>query len=158
MRLADGRPLLPARAGFFSLMAISLPLTGAKRRFVVEYPMNASPKILFPYLASAQGLAQWFCDDVRYEPDHRLNFLWDQQPHYAEQTGQRLNRSVRFVFLDERKQPVADADYLDFSLEASEITDEVFLRITDYSEVPDDDERQEQWDGLVSKLRDQVGG
>lgn len=139
-------------------MSISLPATGAKRRFVVEYPMNASPKILYPYLASAQGLSQWFCDDVRYEPDRRLNFIWDKQNHYAEQASQRLNRSVRFVFLDERKQPVLDASFLDFSLESSEITDEVFLRITDYSDSMDEDELQEMWDGLVGKLRDQVGG
>ena len=145
-------------AGFSSHMSMSVPVTGAKRRFVVEYAMTASPKILYPYLASAQGLSQWFCDDVRYEPDRRLNFIWDKQNHYAEQSGHRLNRSVRFVFLDERKQPVADASFLDFSLESSEITDEVFLRITDYSDSGDEDELQEMWDSLVSKLRDQVGG
>ena len=40
------------------------PDTQVKTPFVVDYPINASPKILFPYLATAGGLAQWFCDDV----------------------------------------------------------------------------------------------
>ncbi|RYE90972.1 MAG: ATPase [Cytophagaceae bacterium] len=123
----------------------------------MEYPINASPKLLFPYLASASGLAQWFCDDVRLDPDHRLNMVWDKQNHYAEIAVQRPGRSIRYVFLDERKQPLLDANYLDFSLEYSKITDSVFLRVTDYSD-HDNDEHLELWDGLVGKLREQVGG
>ncbi|RZK24292.1 MAG: ATPase [Hymenobacter sp.] len=124
----------------------------------MEYPINASPKLLFPYLASASGLAQWFCDDVRLDPDHRLNMVWDKQNHYAEIALQRPGRSIRYVFLDEKKQPLLDANFLDFSLEYSKITDGVFLRVTDYSDHSDSQEQQELWDGLVGKLRDQVGG
>ena len=136
---------------------MAVPTASAKRRFEMEYPINASPKLLFPYLASASGLAQWFCDDVRLDPDHRLNMVWDKQNHYAEIAVQRPGRSIRYIFLDERKQPLLDANYLDFSLEYSKITDGVFLRVTDYSD-HDNDEHLELWDGLVGKLREQVGG
>jgi uncharacterized protein YndB with AHSA1/START domain len=129
-----------------------------KARFVVEFPINASPKILFPYLATASGLSQWFCDDVRYVEGQRLNFIWDQENHYAEISGQRLNRAVRFVFLDDHRQTVADANYLEFTLDSSQVTDEVYLRVVDYSSAHDADEQQEMWEGLVSKLREQVGG
>lgn len=135
-----------------------MPDTGAKRRFEMEYAINASPKILFPYIASASGLSQWFCDDVRLDPDHRLNMVWDKQSHFAEIATQRPGRSIRYVFLDEHKRPLTDANYLDFTLESSQITDEVFLRVTDYSEYLDEQEQQEQWEGLVSRLREQVGG
>lgn len=129
-----------------------------KTRFVVEFPINASPKILFPYLATASGLSQWFCDDVRYVEGQRLNFIWDHENHYAEISGQRLNRAVRFVFLDEHRQPVPDATFLEFTLDASQVTDEVYLRVIDYSAFNDAGEQQEMWDGLVAKLREQVGG
>lgn len=129
-----------------------------KTRFVVEFPINASPKILFPYLATASGLSQWFCDDVRYVEGQRLNFIWDHENHYAEISGQRLNRAVRFVFLDEHRQPVPDATFLEFTLDASQVTDEVYLRVVDYSASNDAGEQQEMWDGLVAKLREQVGG
>ena len=36
----------------------------AKQKFVGEYPINASRKMLFPYLSTATGLCQWFADDV----------------------------------------------------------------------------------------------
>lgn len=142
-------------AYLFSIMAV--PAANAKRRFEMEYPINASPKLLFPYLASASGLSQWFCDDVRLDPDHRLNMVWDKQNHFAEIALQRPGRSIRYVFLDEKKQPLLDANYLDFSLEYSKITDSVFLRVTDYSD-HDNEEHLELWDGLVGKLREQVGG
>jgi hypothetical protein len=84
--------------------------------------------------------------------------VWDKQNHYAEIALQRPGRSIRYVFLDERKQPLNDANYLDFSLEYSKITDSVFLRVTDYSDHGNDKEQQELWDSLVGKLREQVGG
>jgi uncharacterized protein YndB with AHSA1/START domain len=132
--------------------------TQTKARFVAEFPVNASPKILFPYLATASGLTQWFCDDVRYVEGQRLNFIWDHENHYAELSGQRLNKAVRFVFLDEHRQPLPDANYLEFSLDSSQVTDEVYLRVVDYSAAHDPTEQQEMWEGLVSKLREQVGG
>ena len=137
---------------------MALPDTQTKTRFVVEFPINASPKILFPYLATASGLSQWFCDDVRYVEGQRLNFIWDNENHYAEISGQRLNRAIRFVFLNELRQTISDANYLEFSLDSSLVTDEVYLRVVDYSSTQDSNEQFEMWDGLVAKLREQVGG
>jgi uncharacterized protein YndB with AHSA1/START domain len=144
--------------GALTFFDMAMPATTTKRRFEREYSINASLKILFPYIASASGLSQWFCDDVRLDPDHRLNMVWDKQSHFAEIVAQRPGRSIRYVFLDEQKRPLLDANYLDFTLEASRITDEVFLRVTDYSDHTDTQEQQELWEGLVGKLRDQVGG
>lgn len=135
-----------------------LSATRSKHRFTVEYPINASTKILYPYLASASGLTQWFCQDVRIDEDHRFNFIWDNQPHYAEMSSHRTNRSVRYVFLDQNKRLTPDANYLDFTLEESQLTQEVYLRVLDYSEETDEEELQEMWDGLIIKLREQVGG
>ena len=129
----------------------------AKHRFEREYAINASLRILFPYIASASGLAQWFCDDVRLDPEHRLTMVWDKQNHYAEVAMERPGRSIRYVFLDEQKRLLNDASYLDFVLEASTITQEVFLRVTDYS-THSDAEQLELWEGLVDRLREQVSG
>lgn len=128
-----------------------------KHRFEREYAINASPRILFPYIASASGLAQWFCDDARLGPEQCLTMVWDKQNHYAEVTAERPGRSVRYVFLDEHKQPKADASYIDLTLEASRITQEVFLRVTDYSSYSTE-EQLELWESLVGRLREQVSG
>ena len=136
---------------------MALPDIQVKTPFVVDYPINASPKILFPYLATAGGLAQWFCDDVRYVEGSRLNFVWDRENHYAEIGPQRLNRTARYVFLGPERAAVDDPNYLEFTLHSSEVTDEVYLHVVDYSALHSAEQR-ELWDGLVAKLREQVGG
>jgi uncharacterized protein YndB with AHSA1/START domain len=149
---------LPVGAPISRLPLMALSDTQTKTRFVAEFPVNASPKILFPYLATASGLSQWFCDDVRYVEGQRLNFIWDQDNHYAEISGQRLNRAVRFVFLDDHRHQVVDANFLEFTLDSSQVTDEVYLRVVDYSAGHSAAEQHEMWEGLVAKLREQVGG
>lgn len=129
-----------------------------KTKFVREYPINASAKLLYPYLSSASGLAQWFCDDVSVDEDKIYNFHWDGQNHFAEMTNHRVNRSVRFLFLNEKKGHTPDASYIDFSIESSELTQEQFLKIVDYTEEEDEEELEELWDNLFNNLKEIVGG
>ncbi|MFC5270084.1 START-like domain-containing protein [Adhaeribacter terreus] len=130
----------------------------SKVKFVREYAINASPKIIYPYLSSASGLARWFADNVNILSNNVYNIIWDKEDHFTELTNVRSNRSVRIVFLDENKQPVADADYVDFTIETSELTGEQFLRVTDYSSEQDEEEMEELWDNLIQSLREIIGG
>nr|WP_242928463.1 START-like domain-containing protein [Pontibacter vulgaris] len=133
-------------------------MRATKTKFVREYPINASAKLLYPYLSTASGLSQWFCDNVTINGDKVYNFVWDGTSHFAEMTGHRTNRSVRFLFLDDRKQPVSDPSYIDFSIESSELTQEQFLKVTDYTEEEDVEELSELWEHLLQNLREIVGG
>lgn len=46
----------------------------SKKSFQAEFEINASKKMLFPYLNSASGLSQWFADDVTINEDKIFNF------------------------------------------------------------------------------------
>ncbi|WP_299822254.1 START-like domain-containing protein [uncultured Pontibacter sp.] len=129
-----------------------------KTKFVREYPINASAKLLYPYLSTPSGLSQWFCDNAIIDEDKVLNFIWDGRSHYAEMTGQRTNKSVRFLFLSDKKDHVADGSYVDFSIESSEVTQEQFLKIVDYTDEEDVEELEELWDNLFQNLKEIVGG
>lgn len=129
-----------------------------KTKFVREYPINASAKLIYPYLSTPGGLSQWFCDDVTVDHDKIYNFYWDGVNHYAELTGYRTNRSIRFLFLNERKKHMADPSYVDFSIESSELTQEQFLKVTDYSDEDDTEELEELWYNLMQNLRELIGG
>ncbi len=129
-----------------------------KLKFIQEYPINASPKMIYPYLSTASGLSSWFCDDVRIDEDKIFNFIWDGQNHFAEMSSHRLNRSVRYTFLDEQKKHVPDPTYVDFCIETSELTQEQFLRIYDYTDDSDLDQSAELWENLVQNLREILGG
>ncbi|MBD1396016.1 ATPase [Pontibacter sp. JH31] len=133
-------------------------MKATKTKFVCEYPVNASAKLLYPYLSTPSGLAQWFCDDVLVDEDKIFNFAWDGRSHFAEMTSHRTNRSVRFLFLNDDKTHSSDPSYVDFSIETSELTQEQYLKVSDYSEEDDLEELSELWEHLMQKLREIVGG
>ncbi|PKV75666.1 START-like domain-containing protein [Pontibacter ramchanderi] len=133
-------------------------MKATKTKFVREYPINASARLLYPYLSTPSGLSQWFCDDVSIDEDKVFNFYWDGRNHYAEMTSHRINRSVRFLFLSEDKSHISDPSYIDFSIETSELTQEQYLKVIDYSGEEDEEELEELWEHLMQKLREIVGG
>lgn len=127
-----------------------------KLKFVAEYELRASPKMLFPYISTASGLSQWFASKVNTMPEQRFDFQWDNESHIARQVSLRQNKGVRFEFLDTAENG-AENNYVDFRVDQSELTQSTFLRVTDYSSTTDEDELKDLWDGLMDKLKEIVG-
>ena len=127
-----------------------------KFKFITEYELRASPKMLFPYISTASGLSQWFASKVNTMPEQRLDFQWDNESHIAKQVSMRQNKGVRFEFL-ETDEDGSDNNYVDFRVDQSELTQSTFLRITDYSNTTDEEELKDLWDGMMDKLKEIVG-
>ncbi|MFY0600438.1 MAG: ATPase [Cyclobacteriaceae bacterium] len=127
----------------------------AKELFVGEYPINASKKMLYPYISTASGLAQWFADDVNINEDREYTFLWDGEENKASLASSRVNSFVKFEFVD--KDDPEDQGYIEIKLDMNELTQEVFIRITDYSDI-DSEECQELYESLIHELKEIVGG
>jgi len=49
-----------------------------KVKFNLEYEINSSPRILFPFLNEPSGLAQWFADEVTFR-DGLYTFSWHDE-------------------------------------------------------------------------------
>ena len=74
----------------------------SKQKFVGEYPINASRKMLFPYLSTASGLCEWFADDVNINNINKtLIFIVDGEERIARIDSVKKNRHVKFSFLEE---------------------------------------------------------
>ncbi|TAG23261.1 MAG: ATPase [Cytophagia bacterium] len=128
----------------------------AKFKYSNEYELRASPKMLFPYLSTASGLSQWFANKVNNLPDHQFDFHWDNEKHHAQQSAMRLNKSIKFEFLDTSPNN-QDNNYVEFKIEVSDLTNATFLRITDYSANEDEAELNDLWEGLIHRLKEIVG-
>jgi len=133
-------------------------LTMEKHKFTAEYELRASPRMLFPYFTTPAGLAQWFADDVSVNGGKIYNFTWDGSPHYAKITAQRLNKYVRFEFLDDNQADAADPNFIEFKLDMNEMTQSSFLKVIDYSDLNEAGDLQELWQNLLTSLRETVGG
>ncbi len=126
----------------------------AKTKFVGEYGFRASKKMLFPYISTASGLSQWFADDVNINNEDKVyTIIWDGEENKARMVSNRSNHHVKFEFVGDDDDP----NWLEMRLDVNELTEELFLRVTDYSDI-DAEEAQELWDGLVHDLKEIVGG
>jgi len=129
----------------------------SKQKFIGEYPINASRKMLFPYLSTASGLCQWFADDVNINNINKtLIFITDGEERIAKIDSVKKNKSVKFSFLEDGKLK-KNNDYLEFKLEINELTESVFIRITEYTETDDLEESFQIWDNLLAQLKEIIG-
>lgn len=127
-----------------------------KYKFVTEYELRASPKMLFSYISTASGLQQWFANKVNVGSNQSMIFEWDGENHPAKITSLRQNKSIKYEFLPENGE--TEHNYMEFRLEQSDLTNSTFLKITDYSDNNDEEDLKALWDGLMDSLREVVGG
>jgi uncharacterized protein YndB with AHSA1/START domain len=127
-----------------------------KLKFIAEFELRASPKMLFPYISSASGLSQWFAEKVNLKPEQRFDFHWDGENHPARQVSLRLNKIVKFDFTD-TSDDNHDNNYVEFRIDVSDMTGTTFLHITDYSSNTDAEELQYLWEGFMDRLKEIIG-
>jgi uncharacterized protein YndB with AHSA1/START domain len=131
----------------------------SKEKFVIEHEINASKKMLYPYLNTASGLSQWFADDVTVNEDHVYTFKWEKEEYQAKITAHRTNSYVKFEFLDSNgSNDENDPWSIEFRLEENELTQSVFIKVIEFSEIDDADEQKELWENLFYNLKETVGG
>ena len=129
----------------------------AKNKFIGEYDFRASKKMLYPYISTASGLSQWFADDVNINNEDKVyTIIWDGEENKAKMVSSRANHHVKFEFLDTETDD-DEANYVEMKFDVSEMTQELFLRVTDFSDM-DDEEASELWDSLIHDLKEIVGG
>ncbi|TAE70630.1 MAG: ATPase [Bacteroidetes bacterium] len=130
----------------------------AKYKYVEEFELEGSPKSIYPYLQNIGNLKEWFAAKIIVEKDNIINFMWDDQNHFARITHSQVNKYIRYEFLDDKKQIVVnDASYLEFRLSQSELTRATFLKITDYSEMVNENDLKALWEELIEQLRNVSG-
>ena len=125
-----------------------------KSKFIGEYSINASRKMLFPYISTASGLSQWFADDVNITEDKVYTMFWDGEVNRAKIVSIKANRYIKFEFEGDDGD---DLNFIEIRLEMNELTQEVYIKITDYSDI-DNQEVSDLWEGLINDLKEIVGG
>ncbi|HCC69974.1 MAG TPA: hypothetical protein DEQ09_02300 [Bacteroidales bacterium] len=124
-----------------------------KSQYELEYTLNSSPKVLFSRLSTAEGLAEWFADDVHVDGDEFL-FIWDNSQQRARLVQIRENKHVRFKWSDTED----DEDrFFEFRLNVDELTGDVALLITDFAEEDEKEDAIYLWDSQITDLKRALG-
>lgn len=128
-------------------------------QYTAEFEFKASRKMLFPYINTPSGLSQWFADDVTINEDKVYTFSWDEEQMQARVAAQRLNKFVKFEFIDGAEEASATAyPTIEIRLEENELTNTVYLSVNDSVTADDEEEFRAIWNQMTDSLREIVGG
>ncbi len=121
-----------------------------KERFELEFPLNSSQRILYERIGTAEGLAEWFADNVNVEGD-RFIFTWEGVQETAILEDHKEGEYIRFRWESEEEV------YFQLWIVTDEITGDCTLRITDHAEPEDLEASKELWNSQVEELRHLLG-
>ena len=123
-------------------------------KFVIDFDMKrVSPALLWTFISTANGLAEWFADEVEVEGKVFI-FHWEKMCQRAKLMAFRTGLYVKFRWEDSEVQ----TSYFEMRILSSEITGSRTLQITDYAE--DEEEKRsmiEIWENQVDDLRRALG-
>jgi uncharacterized protein YndB with AHSA1/START domain len=125
-----------------------------KIKFEMEFPIHASPQLLFQYISTPSGLSEWFADNVNSRGEV-FTFIWNGSQEKARLLSKKSGERIRFRWLADEED---GADYFfEIRIQVDEITKDVSLIVTDFIEEDEVDEAKMLWDNQISDLKQVLG-
>ncbi len=125
-----------------------------KVKFELEFPIHASPQMLYQYISSASGLSEWFADNVNSR-GIIFSFFWDGSEEKAELISSKSNSFVKYRWLDDSEDQ--DKCFFEIKIVVDEITKDVSLMVTDFAYEDEVEETKMLWDNQISDLKQVLG-
>ena len=125
-----------------------------KNKIELEYTINSAPKVLYSRLSTPGGLSEWFADDVN-QKGKIYTFIWEGTENKAEVVLKKENKYIRFKWLEDDEDD--EKTYFEFRIHQDELTGDVALMITDFTEEEDEDGTIELWNTQIAELKHVIG-
>ncbi len=122
-----------------------------KIKYELEFPIQASPNMLYQYISSASSLSEWYADNVNSR-GKIFSFFWDGVEEKAELISSKNNQFVKFKWLEED-----DNYYFEIKIVVDELTKDVSLMVTDFSEEDEVEESKMLWESQIADLKQVLG-
>ena len=122
-----------------------------KIKYELEFPIQASPNMLYQYISSASSLSEWYADNVNSR-GKIFSFFWDGIEEKAELVSSKNNQFVKFKWLEE-----GDNYYFEIKIVVDELTKDVSLMVTDFSEEDEVEESKMLWESQIADLKQVLG-
>lgn len=123
-----------------------------KEKYELEFPIHASPKLLFQYLSTPSGLSEWYADNVNSRGE-MFTFIWDGSEEEAKMLTKKAEDKIRFQWMEDEGEDY----YFELRIQVDEITKDVSLMVTDFSDDDDLEEDKMLWDNQISSLKKVLG-
>ncbi|MEY4876113.1 MAG: hypothetical protein RL708_1262 [Bacteroidota bacterium] len=123
-----------------------------KKAFTLEYIVKSSPSILYDFISTTSGLAQWFADRVDSTQKHWV-FEWNGSEEEADLIESVDREYVKFRWTYQDK-----TEYFELRIKVSDISRDTILMVTDFADPKEMKDTTLLWDSTVKTLRQHIGG
>lgn len=124
----------------------------SKIKYELEFIIHASPQMLYNYISNPSGLSEWFADNVNSRGE-LYAFIWDDSEEEAKLISKKNNERVRFQWLEDEDEDY----YFEIRIQVDEITKDVSLMITDFSDEDELEENKMLWENTIGNLKQVLG-
>lgn len=125
-----------------------------KIKFEMEFPIHASPQLLFQYISTPSGLSEWFADNVNSRGEV-FTFIWDGSQESAKVLSKKSGERIRFRWLEDEEE--GESYYFEIRIQVDEITKDVSLIVTDHIDEDEVEEAKMLWENQISDLKQVLG-
>lgn len=125
-----------------------------KVKYEIEFPIMASPQLLYQYISTPSGLSEWFADNVNSRGE-LFTFIWDDSEEKALLMSKKADERIKFKWLNEDD---TETDYyFEIKLMVDEITKDVSIVIIDFADEDEVEESKLLWENQISDLKHVLG-
>lgn len=123
-----------------------------KIKYEMEFPIQASPSLLYQYISTPSGMSEWFADNINSRGEV-FTFMWGESEEEAKLLTKKSGERIKMRWLDDEDTPY----FFEMRIQVDEITKDVSLMITDYAEEDEVEESKMLWENMVSDLKQILG-
>jgi len=125
-----------------------------KVKFDIEFPIQASPQLLYQYISTPSGLSEWFSDNVNSRGE-LFTFIWDDSEEIAKLLNKKNGERIKFRWMEDEDE--GSSCYFEIRIQVDEITKDVSLMVTDFAEEDEVEESKMLWTNQISSLKQVLG-
>ena len=125
-----------------------------KIKFEMEFPIHASPQLLFQYISTPSGLSEWFADNVNSRGEI-FTFIWDDSEEKAKLLSKKSGERIKFRWMNDENDGASY--FFEIRIQVDEITKDVSLIVTDFIDEDEVEEAKMLWENQISDLKQVLG-
>lgn len=123
-----------------------------KVKYELEFPIHASPSMLFNSMATPSGLEDWFADKVNSR-GKLITFTWGDSEEEAKILAKKTNQRIKYKWVETKD----DESYFEFLIQVDSLTKDVVVIITDFADADEIDEAKMLWESQIESLKNSIG-
>lgn len=123
-----------------------------KVKYEMEFPIQASPALLYQYISTPSGLSEWYADNVNSRGE-LFTFIWDGSEEKAKLVSKKNGERIKFRWIADEETSY----FFEIRIQVDEITKDVSIMITDFAEETEVSEGKMLWENMISDLKQVLG-